>query len=161
MQPTTQDVVVIYASTSGNTEAVIETVVAVWKDRGLNTSVHRAEQVDIGLIDRATFFLLATSTWEHGVINPFFKPVYTALSEKMLVGKYAAFIGTGDTRYEPVLFCGGMNSLRERWLERGGQEIGPPLKINGEPYQQLRTRVTDWAVAEELKFKEIMAVHTS
>lgn len=160
MQPT-QEIAVIYASTSGNTEAVVEKVCSVWGEQGLKTSIHRAEQVDLETLDENTYFLLATSTWEHGVINPFFKPVFEALKERHLEGKLATFIGTGDTRYEPVLFCGGMNMLRERWLQQGGQEIGAPLKINGEPYQQLETRVSDWARAQAEKITQEMSKHTS
>ncbi|MFZ1721574.1 MAG: flavodoxin family protein [Microgenomates group bacterium] len=154
-----QKVIVIYASTSGNTEAVVEAVCAVWEKLNIPTEMHRAEQVDATILEKSNYFLLATSTWEHGVINPFFMQFFKSLENASLQGKYASFIGTGDTRYEPVLFCGGMNMLRERWLEKGGQEIGTALKINGEPYQLLNTRVAEWATSLVPQIHEQMKAH--
>lgn len=140
-----QPIHIIYASTSGNTEVVVEKIAQVWQQAGLQVELHRAERTDPTLILQNTTFVLATSTWEHGQLNPFYKKIYDALKTYDCAGKKAAFVGCGDTRYEPVLFCGGMEKLRERWLAQGGQELGSPLKINGEPYAQLDTVVAEWA----------------
>ena len=59
--------------------------------------------------------------------------------------KQAAFVGLGDRRYEPVFFCKGVNDIRDLWLEKGGEETGTTLKIQGEPYEQLATVVSPWA----------------
>ena len=59
--------------------------------------------------------------------------------------KQAAFAGLGDRRYEPLLFCEGMETLRKVWLKNGGEEVCAPLKIQGEPYEQLNSVVTPWA----------------
>lgn len=135
----------IYASTSGNTEWVVEQVASVWQAAGLNVELYRAERTDPAIWQRHDFFLLATSTWEHGVINPFFNTLYSALKDVDCTGKRAAFIGTGDVRYEPVLFCGGMESLKNRWLERGGQAIGVPMKFNGEVYAKFDSVIKPWS----------------
>lgn len=136
---------VIYASTSGNTEIVVEKVADIWREHGYMVELHRAEKTDPEIINRHSLFLLATSTWEHGQLNPFFKKIFDHLKTVNCSQKTAMFLGCGDTRYEPVLFCGGMETLRERWITQGGQEIGERLKINGEPYAILDTTVTQWA----------------
>ncbi|MDQ3008402.1 MAG: flavodoxin family protein [bacterium] len=137
-------VAIIYASTSGNTEAVVEHVARHWQPK-ISSTLHRAEQTKSDVITDHQFFILATSTWEHGVLNPFFSRLYAEVTELDLSDKQAAFIGLGDRRYEPVLFCEGMEKLRQLWLKKGGTEIGTALKIQGEPYSQLERAVTPWA----------------
>lgn len=146
-----KDIQVIYASASGNVAAVCERVATILEKQGYNVSLHRAETSTIELLKSNTLFILATSTWEHGVINPYFDSLMREMSETDLGGKFSAFIGLGDTRYEPVLFCEGMNQLQELFKKQGGVTIGVPLKINGDPYSLLDTMVTDWAekVAKE------------
>jgi flavodoxin len=138
-------ILAIYASTSGNTEVVVDEVVSRWRQAGLEMTVVRSETAPLDIWEQGQTFLLATSTWEHGIINPFFQPLFEKLAEVDCSGKQAAFIGMGDRRYEPVLFCQGIKELRKRWSEQGGASIGQPLLINGEPYDLLDTQVASWA----------------
>lgn len=135
----------IYASTSGNVEITIETIGGVLREKGLETSLHRAEQTAPEIISQHDTFIFGTSTWEHGKLNYFFVPLYEAMKTIGCRGKRAAFVGLGDRRYEPVLFCEGMEQVRRLWLHQGGSEVGTPLKIQGEPYGQLEPFVKPWA----------------
>jgi flavodoxin len=138
---------IIYASTSGNVESVVEKTSHIWQAHGLRTSLHRAEQSNISLFQNTTHFLLATSTWEHGELNPFFRALLKEMKQTDFTGKSAAFVGLGDTRYEPVYFCQGMETVKNVWERQHGQVIAQPLKINGEPYHLLQSVVKDWAVS--------------
>jgi flavodoxin len=135
----------IYASTSGNVEVAVEAAAKVWQELGWDVQLHRAEQTSIELIRQENHFLLATSTWEHGALNPFFVPLFKAMSQEQFNGKQAAFLGLGDQRYEPVLFCQGMEIVKQVWQKNQGEIIGFPLKVNGEPYAQLDRTVIPWA----------------
>lgn len=135
----------IYASTSGNVESVVEKVAELWRQHGWQVELHRAEKTALDVITQNSHFLLATSTWEHGALNPFFAALFKEMSQANFQGKHAAFIGLGDSRYEPVLFCEGMEIVKRMWEARGGEVIGIPLKINGEPYAQLESKVVPWA----------------
>lgn len=134
----------VYASTSGNVEVVVETVAKLLEASGINVELHRSEQTSIEVFRHNELFLIATSTWEHGVLNPFFQPLHQEMSKEDFAGKKAAFIGLGDTRYEPVLFCQGMEILKQTWTDNQGQQLFHNLKINGEPYHLLDTTVTEW-----------------
>lgn len=136
---------IIYASTSGNVESVCEAVADLLNTAGITTSLHRAEATSYEIIETNSTFILATSTWEHGELNPFFNKLYTELLDHDLKGKRAAFIGLGDIRYESVLFCKGIDIIREAFLRSGGTEINTTLRLNGEPYQYLNTAVLNWA----------------
>jgi flavodoxin len=135
---------IIYASTSGNVEATCQRISDLLHEAGFKTSLYRAENTDINLIKESAFYLFATSTWEHGEINPFFYKLLVEIEKTDLTGKSAGFIGLGDTRYEQVLFCKGIDILRDAFLKSGGKDVYSPLKINGEPYQYFNTTVLNW-----------------
>ncbi len=138
-------VCLVYASTSGNVEFTVEFVAKALKNSGFGAQLMRAEQVDIKSIAENKKFVFATSTWEHGRLNPFFQNIFDQMQVENFYGKSAAFIGLGDRRYEPVLFCKGIKDLRNLWLERGGGEVNTILKIQGEPYTQVDSVVAPWA----------------
>ncbi len=137
----------IYASTSGNTETVMERVAQVFQAQGLAVQLMRSEQTSIGVIKAHSAFVFGTSTWEHGALNPFFRPLLKDIKKLDMTGKRAAFAGCGDRRYEPYYFCEGIEIVKREWLTVGGQQLGETLKIQGEAYGILDTVVQQWAEA--------------
>lgn len=135
----------VYASTSGNVEAVVENIADILNGHGFETVQTRSETTDIAPVKKHKRFVFATSTWEHGKLNPFFEKLLSQMQTENFQGKQAAFVGLGDRRYEPLLFCEGMEIIRKLWLKNGGEEVCTPLKIEGEPYEQLKTNVVPWA----------------
>jgi flavodoxin len=137
---------IIYASTMGHTELVAEKVSELLGNAGIENTLHKAEVTDYSLIENNDKFIFATSTWEHGVINPYFNQILERLSqERDLSDKIAAFIGTGSVKYEIYYFCEGAKILRKTWLEAQGGEFVQPILIDGLPYDKLDTLVTNWA----------------
>lgn len=136
----------IYASTSGNVETCIEFIANELKKKKFDVNLYRAEETSIDVIKNHKRFVFGTSTWDHGKINPFFVNLYKEMHKESFSGKQAAFIGLGDHRYEPILFCEGILKLRQVWLSNGGEEIVPILKVQGEPYSQLESFVKPWAL---------------
>lgn len=149
---------IVYASTSGNVEFVCETAAAVWQKAGFDCSLHRAEIAPTALIDDHDLLVLATSTWEHGVLNPFFNEWVKYLKTSDLSGKKAIFIGLGDMRYERHLFNQGYKELSAVFTEAGGEAIGRPLLLNGQPYDQKEARVEPWAT-EQLEILSEYSTH--
>lgn len=147
----------IYASTGGNTEIVMEKVAELLEKRGFAAQLHRAEQTNIAVIQDNQWFIMGTSTWEHGALNPFFRKLVKEFKEESLQGKVAAFVGLGDTRYEPVLFCEGIEKVKRAWESRDGESLGETLKINGEPYGLLDSDVTVWTETIIKSFEEKMS----
>lgn len=135
---------IIYASTSGNVELVCEYVHGKLLEQGKNTSLHRAEATAADILNQHSHFILATSTWEHGEINPFFAKFLAEMSGMNLENKHAWGIGLGDTRYEPVLFCKGIEIVLDKFAAQGGSVAEDILKLNGEPHHQLESVVLPW-----------------
>jgi len=136
---------IVYASTSGNVEIVIETIAKVLHQNGLDAKLNRAEKTPIETIKKNKHFVFGTSTWDHGQLNPFFQELYKAMQTENFQNKEAAFIGCGDRRYEPVLFCEGIERIHRLWIKKGGKVVGTILKIQGEPYAILDSLVVPWA----------------
>lgn len=135
---------IIYASTSGNVQATCERVSELLNNAGIETELHRAESTSYSVINNHPIILFATSTWEHGEINPFFKPLLAEISKAPLSNRRAGFIGLGDRRYEEVYFCNGVEILKNAWVSAGGVQIGTTLKIDGEPYKLMNSVIKDW-----------------
>jgi len=137
---------IIYASTGGNTEHVMEQISKYWHANGIEIVFHRAENTPISVINDNQYFLLSTSTWDHGTINPFFDKLLSEIKTTDLTGKVAAFVGLGDRRYEKHYFCTGMLTLKEAWEKSNAKSIGIALMIGREPFEErIEQMVRDWA----------------
>ena len=137
---------IIYASTSGNTEFVMDTVANKWRKMGREVILHRSEAIDIDTIKENNHFLLATSTWDHGTINPFFNKLFSEMKKTNCSGKQAAFVGLGDRKYTKHHFCKGMTLLKEVWEKSKGESLGIALTIGREPFDELMIKIIeDWA----------------
>jgi flavodoxin len=123
----------------------MERVALIFQGRGLAPKLLRSEQTSVEVIQAHSRFVFGTSTWEHGALNPFFRPLLKEIKKLDLSGKQAAFVGCGDRRYEPYYFCEGIEILKREWLKVGGQQLGETLKIQGEAYEVLDTLVQPWA----------------
>ncbi len=137
-------ITIIYASTSGNVETVCFKISEVLTQQGIMSELYRAESTPENVLVASQYFVFATSTWEHGEINPFFHRILTQLKTLDSTGKIAAFVGLGDTRYEQILFCRGADIIKEAFLKSGGKEVLTTLRINGEPFKYLGTTVKVW-----------------
>ncbi len=136
---------VIYASTSGNVELVVQKAAGVLAAAGFMAILQRAEITKPE--DLATYdcLLLATSTWDHGEVNPFFQPVLKYISQTDMSKQKAAFIGLGDHRYEQVFVNQGIKTVRYIFEKQGGIAIGETLEIDGDPYPHLQNKVVEWS----------------
>ena len=138
-------ITVIYASTSGNVEMVVDYVANVLRETGVIVNLHRAEATDDSVLLNNDLFILATSTWGHGVLNPFFDDMLINIKDNNMSGKRTAFIGLGDTRYDEAHFCEGIKIVNKAFLKSNGTEIHRMLKINGEPHKFMDLLVKKWA----------------
>lgn len=134
----------IYASTSGNVEMTVEAVADAWRQHGYQVDLHRSEVVSPQIIHDNKFFVFAVSTWDHGIFNPYFTPIYEEILKTDCTGKSAFFIGCGDFRYEPVNFNMGIQQIHDAWRDQGGTIMLYPLKLNGAPELSMHNVVQPW-----------------
>lgn len=139
---------IIYASTSGHTEYVIEKLVAsLLKQRPeLRIEKHRAEQCSVEHLLQGDILLLASGSWNTGGVEGQLNPhLHALLKEKAvgvdLKGKKVALVALGDARYRYTV--GAAAHLEEFVKTHGGEILGDTLKIVNEPYGQEKT-VEEW-----------------
>jgi flavodoxin I len=142
---------IIYASTSGHTEFVVDTLIAslsLQKAPGdMEIEKQRAELTQADDLLRGDILVLASSTWNtggpEGQLNPHMFALLTMRATAIdLKGKKVAVIGLGDDRYH--FTCAAADLLEEYVTSHGGELIQPTLRIINEPYNQT-DKVEAWA----------------
>jgi len=132
---------IIFASTSGHTEYVVDTLIAglAKKKPHLTVEKQRAELAKPEDLLRGDVLLLASSTWNTGSIEGQLNPhMYALLMDRAsavdLGGKKVAVIGLGDHRY--YYTAKAADHLMDFVRTHNGVLIEPKLRIINEPYGQ-------------------------
>lgn len=127
-----KDTIIIYGSTTGNTETV-----ANWIKDALSSSGTESDIFDVAGIapDEAADYntiILGSSTWGSGDIQDDFYTFYEAMSAEYFTGKKVAVFGCGDSDMFPDCFCEAVDKIAEKAKECGAEIIADLLKIDGD-----------------------------
>jgi flavodoxin len=131
---------IIYASTSGHTEFVVDTLIAFLQEKGIKKiDKTKAERATVESLTQGDVLLLASSTWNtgntEGQLNPHMHALLRERAKDIdLKGKKVALIGLGDQRY--FYTCKAAKHLEEFTFTHKGTLVVPTLKILNEPYGQ-------------------------
>ena len=125
---------IIYGSTTGNTENVAKQIGKVLTQGGHEVclqDVRNAKVEELGNGYDVT--VLGSSTWGDAEIEfqEDFAPFFDDMDKADLKGKKVAVFGCGDSSY--TFFCGAVDSLQEKVEAMGGLIVNDPLKIDGDP----------------------------
>ena len=139
---------VIYASTSGNTEYVIDELGAHLRSvlPEITLGVQRAERAGPEDLLRGDLVILASGTWNtggsEGQLNMHMDALLRGRAAAVdLAGKPMTFVSLGDDRYYFRTRCTEHFLRFQR--ERGGTLFAPPLILVNEPYGQ-EERIRRW-----------------
>lgn len=138
---------VIYASTSGHTEYVVDTLSTFLKKEGWKIDTKRVELAKKEDLLSGDLTIVASGTWNTGSVEGQLNPhmhvfVHKTASDAELNGKKFAVIGLGDERYRYT--ARAADHLENFVTSHGGQLAVPTLRIVNEPYEQ-NEKITDWA----------------
>ncbi len=137
---------IVFGSTTGNTERVANQVADVMKGKGLDVTVKNvtdAKAEELG--GEYDLTLLGSSTWGDSEIEfqeDFQEFFDNEIGKADLKGKKVAVFGCGDSSYE--FFCGAVDELEEKAKELGATVVGVGLKIDGDP-DDASSDIDDWA----------------
>jgi len=125
---------IVYGSTTGNTESVAETIQKILAEQNIDVALQNA--ADIQAQDLANGYdavLLGSSTWgdEEIELQDDFIPLYESLEQAGLKGKKVAVFGCGDSSY--THFCGAVDAIEQKAEQLGADIIVGSLKIDGDP----------------------------
>jgi flavodoxin short chain len=134
---------IVYGSTTGNTEYVAGVAERVLADAG--ASVKRIDASDAspeGLCKEYDLVLFGCSTWGDDSIElqDDFLPLFDNFDVIGAKGKTVAVFGCGDSSY--TYFCGAVDAIAQKLGELGA-EVVDTLKIDGDP-QSEKDEIEGW-----------------
>lgn len=136
---------IVYGSTTGNTESVAELVESTLKNKGLETDLRSAGDVSAeNLADGFDLILFGCSTWGDDEIElqDDFIDLYDSLEDCGLKNKKVAVFGCGDSSY--TYFCGAVDVIEKKSAECGADIVIESLKIDDDP-GTARDETVQWA----------------
>ncbi|MDM8148657.1 flavodoxin I [Priestia megaterium] len=127
-----KEILLAYASMSGNTEAIADLIEEELVKHGLH--VKRAEVYDIDASDlvSAESIIFGAYTWGDGELPDDFLDLYDEMDDIDLSQKQMAVFGSGDLSYD--VFCGAVDLIEEKIKRRNGNIAVPGLKIELSPF---------------------------
>ncbi len=137
-------VLIVYGSTTGNTETTAEYIASVFSDRGFDVTLKDAANASASEFGNGenALTLLGSSTWGDDEIElqDDFVPLFDDMDNVDLSGRKVAVFGCGDSSY--TYFCGAVDAIEEKAEKQGASLVGDSLKIDGDPD---RDEVCAWA----------------
>ncbi len=137
---------IVYGSTTGNTEAVANQIGEVMSGKGVDVTVKNVTDVSVGeLGGEYDVTLLGSSTWGDSEIEfqeDFQEFFDDEIDKAELKDKKVAVFGCGDTSYE--FFCGAVDQLEEKMKSLGANIVNVSLKIDGDP-GDVSGEIDEWA----------------
>ena len=127
---------IVYGSTTGNTEYVAGIAERVLQESGGKVTKMDVSNVDSdGLCDGYDLVLFGCSTWGEDSIElqDDFIPLFENFDQINAKGKKVAVFGCGDSSYE--YFCGAVDAIEQK-LQELGAEVLDTLKIDGDPQSE-------------------------
>jgi flavodoxin len=148
------DICVIFTSTGGNTELVVDKVCEVLEAKGHTTQRKRAEVSEVDDLDQGDVLLFAAPTYGVGELHYHFDKLLKELKSFDLQGKQCGIVSLGDIKYHPEYHNEGANTLTVAIKEAKGEVLGRAMRLNGSPVGQME-KVVEWAEkwSEELGVK--------
>lgn len=119
----------VYASLTGNTEALSELIVEKFKEeKNLDIKMHFVEDMDnFDILEESDAFIIATYTYGEGDLPDEMEELFEVIPDLNLEGKIYGVIGTGDTIYDEYCVC--VDQFDEQIRKTGAINPTSNLKI--------------------------------
>lgn len=136
--------IIVYGSTTGNTESTAEMIEKELSKNGIDTLVKDVSDTNTSELKDYDLVLFGCSTWGEDEIElqDDFQPFYEEINSSNISGKKVAVFGCGDSSY--TYFCGAVDAIEEKVKDSGGEIITEGLKIDGDP-DDFTDDITSWA----------------
>jgi len=123
-------VLVVFGSTTGNTERVANSVEKGLKEGGLEVVKKNVVDATVEELKDYDLIILGSSTWGDGELQDDFIDFYEKMKDIDLSGKKAAVFGCGDSNYNQ--FCKAVDLLEDRLKECGAEIVSESFKVDGD-----------------------------
>ncbi len=137
--------IVLYGSTTGNTETVAGWIGEALVAAGTAVKVVNVASAKAALTD-CDLVVLGSSTWGEGELQDDFSDYYDNMSADGLSGKRVAVFGCGDSAMFPDYFCEAVDKIEQKARDCGAVIVADSLKIDGY-IDDYRDTASEWAAA--------------
>jgi flavodoxin short chain len=127
-------ILIVYGSTTGNTEWVAGELAKQFKAAGHEVNSKKAGDVQAaGLCQGYDLAAFGSSTWGQDEIElqEDFAALFEAFDQIGASGVKTAVFGCGDQDY--TFFCGAVDAIADKLKALGSSVVGDKLKINADP----------------------------
>ncbi len=131
-----KNVLIVYGSTTGNTEYVATYIEKKLSADGFTVTNESADSVTAsGLCEKYDIILFGCSTWgdEEIELQDDFIPLFDDFDNIGADGKKTGVFGCGDSSY--TYFCGAVDAIEQK-LTAMNAEVLDTLKIDGDPQSE-------------------------
>lgn len=136
--------IVVFGSTTGNTEVLAEAVAEGLKVAGCEVLVRDASQANPSELKEHELVVLGSSTWGDGELQDDMDDFVRSFGSLAFEATPAAVFGAGDTSYDR--FCEAVVTLSEELTARGARLVVEPFKVDGSVDRQLGNAAA-WAAS--------------
>ncbi|MBU0279090.1 MULTISPECIES: flavodoxin domain-containing protein [unclassified Gemella] len=142
----------VYASLTGNTEALSELIVGKFKEeKNLDIQMYFVEDMDdFSILEESDAFIIATYTYGEGDLPDEMEELFEGILDLNLKGKIFGVIGTGDTIYDEYCVC--VDQFDEQIKKTGAINPTKNLKIEieadcDEDFENIDKFIEDFSAA--------------
>ncbi|MCK4459098.1 MAG: flavodoxin [Methanosarcinales archaeon] len=125
-------VILVYGSTTGNTEVLSEHVAAGLKQAGADVTVKNVTDAGVDELIDYDAIVFGCSTWGDGELQDDFIDFHDEMDGILLEGKKAAVFGPGDSDGYPDTFCDAVDILEGRLENCGTVIVAESFKVDGD-----------------------------
>jgi flavodoxin short chain len=137
-------VLIIFGSTTGNTERMAEIIKGQLEETAKEIEVKNVTQASVEDLT-ADYDLVLLGCAAYGFdsieLQEDFQEFYEKINNIQLNGKPYAVFAPGDSSYE--FFCGSVDMLQEKMDEIGGKMVVDALRIDGDP-EDFENDIAGW-----------------
>lgn len=138
-------VLIVYGSTTGNTQSIAERVKEKVEGAGHEVVLKNAMESTTDDLQGYDIYLFGSSTWNDGELQDDLVELHMQLEDEppTLTGSRFASFGCGESVYEK--FCAAVDILDEAFEKWGSTKIVEGLKIDGYPEEDVNVqKVEAW-----------------
>ncbi len=137
-------ILIVYGSTTGNTEMVANWIKDALEASGEQADLFNATEIEPEVVSDYSLIILGSSTWGTGEIQDDFAEFYDAMSYEHFKGKKVTVFGCGDSDMFPDYFCQAVDTIAEKAIVCGADVALEVLKIDGD-IDSYKSDVEEWA----------------
>ena len=136
--------IVIYGTTTGNTEEAAGLVKRSLENRGFLVNIADVVNIGVEQVKEFDLVLLGCSTWGDGELQDDFWGFYEKMDSVNFSEKKTAVFGCGDSDMYPDTFCVAVDQIEQKLKACGAELVTDGLKIDGE-VKDSEEEINTWA----------------